>query len=286
MTPYSEFRLPTEREVSLLANDSDAQEAYIDVLMYLHDLLCERSAEQNHSVFEFAEIVEGLDTCKGLLAKFKPALLPIVEQNISSTMKMREGIEERHGKDFAEDKRISSFLEVLVRAYQNLLELPSQGITNLAEVLERVLRAREPDFRAAGINIRKRIQTEGIVYGDMGDFEQLVSNLFQNISEVIPSGATLKIELFTSRERGQSGRHGSQLVIAASSSLGKERIFEPFYSTKRGTGLGLALAADIVEKHGGVFRVLAESKRKETGRAVKVFLPGPQLSSESPASAV
>jgi signal transduction histidine kinase len=51
----------------------------------------------------------------------------------------------------------------------------------------------------------------------------------------------------------------------------KEKIFEPFYTTKTsGSGLGMAIAKRIVEAHGGLIQV-ADLQRP--GAAIEVFLP-------------
>jgi signal transduction histidine kinase len=51
----------------------------------------------------------------------------------------------------------------------------------------------------------------------------------------------------------------------------KEKIFEPFYTTKEGgTGLGLSIVHKIIESHNGVIRVESEVGR---GATFTVFLP-------------
>ncbi|HEX6198974.1 MAG TPA: ATP-binding protein, partial [Thermoanaerobaculia bacterium] len=52
----------------------------------------------------------------------------------------------------------------------------------------------------------------------------------------------------------------------------RERIFEPFYTTRtRGTGLGLAVARRIVALHGGTLQV---GDREGGGAEFRVGIPG------------
>jgi two-component system, NtrC family, sensor kinase len=51
----------------------------------------------------------------------------------------------------------------------------------------------------------------------------------------------------------------------------RESIFEPFVSSKSGTGLGLAVSYDIVTAHGGRLDLLP--KKPGQGAAFQVMLP-------------
>jgi len=59
------------------------------------------------------------------------------------------------------------------------------------------------------------------------------------------------------------------------------RIFDPFFSTKgdHGTGLGLWVTRQLVEKHGGSIRMRSRSQSPGTGTAFAVTLPVRQVSS-------
>ncbi|MCG6534108.1 MAG: ATP-binding protein, partial [Syntrophales bacterium LBB04] len=55
-----------------------------------------------------------------------------------------------------------------------------------------------------------------------------------------------------------------------------EKIFEPFFSTKRkGTGMGLAIVNQIVENHGG--EIWAENRQGGGGTVFTIGLPGPRM---------
>jgi signal transduction histidine kinase len=53
------------------------------------------------------------------------------------------------------------------------------------------------------------------------------------------------------------------------------RIFEPFFTTKgsSGSGLGLSLVNEVVQKHGGWLRVRSSTRSGRSGSVFSMFLP-------------
>jgi signal transduction histidine kinase len=120
------------------------------------------------------------------------------------------------------------------------------------------------------------------VTGDPENLKAAFLNLFLNAAEAMPTGGTLSVstEALTTRP----GSCGIISVRIADTGSGvpapvRERIFEPFYSTKpQGTGFGLPVALRTVEEHGGRLRV-ADDDGPGRGAAFLVELP---LSPEEP----
>ncbi len=174
------------------------------------------------------------------------------------------------------------------RIVQNLLEFsrpasPQKKPLDLSNILERTLQLHEHSLRRNNIEVDLRLPPElpGVV-GDANQLIQIFLNLITNaeqaIREVRDSG---RIQI-------RAGRSGNQLTITVQDDgvgirpEALQRIFDPFYTTKRpggGTGLGLSICMSIIREHGG--NIEAETL-PAGGSAFTIYLP--VASSEPPAS--
>jgi signal transduction histidine kinase len=115
-----------------------------------------------------------------------------------------------------------------------------------------------------------------LIRADSGHLKQVLINLVGNAAEAIDGQGT--VTLRARAGRAALGGRETDAVILEVADTGKgippeveKRLFDPFFSTKEtGTGLGLPIAARIVERHGGV---LQYQTRPGHGTTFGVVLP-------------
>ena len=142
-----------------------------------------------------------------------------------------------------------------------------------AALFERVREVLAPDLARLRARVDLRNETDGArVHGDPAQLTQLLLNLVQNaLAAAVDAGRAPWIELAAlaagdAEVALEVSDNGSGIAEEA-----RERVFEVFYSTKKGgTGLGLAIVRRIAQNHGG--RVEIESTPGE-GATFRVLLP-------------
>jgi PAS domain S-box-containing protein len=137
-------------------------------------------------------------------------------------------------------------------------------------------------FRAAQahVGLQVNIKTEQKAWGNPGEFRQVISNLLANSLDACRSGDSIFIRVRSARSPRDPALQGTRVVIADTGcGIDPEnlhRIFEPFFTTKKdtGTGLGLWVSRELIEKHEGHLTVRSSAAGRRTGTVFSLFLPG------------
>jgi PAS domain S-box-containing protein len=155
----------------------------------------------------------------------------------------------------------------------------------LSDIVETVLVLFRGRLASAQISVQVRPERELPIECMPGEVQQVFANLAANAIEAMPGGGRLVVRLRPSHDwRAWNGRHPSATrgmrITFADSGGGMDRatmrrIFEPFFTTKEetGTGLGMWVVAQLIERHHGHLRVYSSQRPGRTGTTISIFLP-------------
>lgn len=155
---------------------------------------------------------------------------------------------------------------------------PEKRPFQISALFEEVRRLMEQPLRERGVRLRIEPSSDLSGLGDVAQLIQVLLNLVQNAAESMATGGTITLSARPGMAiaGGPPGKATEVLVADTGPGIPEEvqrRLFDPFFSTKAGgTGLGLPIAARIVEKHGGCIRFETQSGR---GTTFKVQMPAP-----------
>ena len=130
-----------------------------------------------------------------------------------------------------------------------------------------------------GVTFVVKTNTEMEVLGISGELRQILSNLLANGLDACLSGATIRVEANPATDPRNPSRAGVRISVADTGCGIRndhiQSIFEPFFTTKKdtGTGLGLWVSRELVEKHGGSLRVRSSTSNGRSGTVFSIFLP-------------
>lgn len=130
----------------------------------------------------------------------------------------------------------------------------------------------------ASVTVQQDVSGANPVLCYEGEIRQALNNIIGNAIDAMPTGGTLTLRAAQSND-WSTGRKGLSLTIADTGagmdSQTLKHIFDPFFTTKgiRGTGLGLWVTHEIVERHNGRLRVRSSQRLGAHGTVFRLFLP-------------
>jgi PAS domain S-box-containing protein len=177
-----------------------------------------------------------------------------------------------------EVRRISEITQQTLRFYRQST-LPTR--TNLADILDSVMRLYQGRVRNLGIQIDRKYDASIDLYCFAGEVRQVFANLIGNAIDAMPDGGKLTVRARRSRDWRNPDRTGVRFQVADTGSGMlpgvQKHIFEAFFTTKEvtGTGLGLWVSSEIVAKHHGTVKVRSwtEASGRRSGTAFELFFP-------------
>lgn len=134
---------------------------------------------------------------------------------------------------------------------------PELRVLKVSDLMEEMRRLMESSLQARGIRMVIDSGSALEIRGDLPQLIQVLMNLVQNAAESMPGEGTISLSatVDSSSRAGASSPVVRLKITDSGPGIPDEiqrRLFDPFFSTKAaGTGLGLPIAARIVENHGG-----------------------------------
>ena len=138
------------------------------------------------------------------------------------------------------------------RRYANLPPLTLETC-DLAVLIEEVLDFNEPEAQRQKVQVNREIDALPPVQLDQSQFKQALLNLIINGVQAMEDGGTLTVRAIQLDEGVQIDVEDTGQGVEPEQ---LDKVFDLFFSTKEGgTGIGLTIAKQVIEGHGGSINV-------------------------------
>ena len=131
-----------------------------------------------------------------------------------------------------------------------------------------------PSQRLRSNNAYPFLLSPSVLWADIGQLRQVLSNLFTNAIHAVQGQGTITVT-------GRFEKYVDSLVIQDTGygipPESRALVFEPLFTSKaKGTGLGSTICKQIIERHGGTITLVENGKNGAVGTAFRLCLPHPQ----------
>jgi len=157
---------------------------------------------------------------------------------------------------------------------------PEKHASDINEIARQAIQIVQAQMETHNVDLQTNLRADlPRIHADANQIQQVLVNLLLNANDAIGEGGGA-VALATDFETagGNSPSTSKRIEVRVSdtgcgiSAANLQKIFDPFFSTKgaKGTGLGLAVAWGIIEKHNGRIEVESEVGK---GTTFRILLP-------------
>ncbi len=173
----------------------------------------------------------------------------------------------------AEVKRIAHITRQSLGFYR---ELSAPSPTSVDEVLESAINLLKNKIAAKQAVIRRQWNKRAEITAIAGELRQVFTNLLANSLDAIGEKGIITLRVSACLHPNNGNR--CVRVTIADDGIGataQPHVFEPFFTTKDalGTGLGLWVSKQIVDKHGGTIRLRSSTDEEHRGTVFSILFP-------------
>jgi PAS domain S-box-containing protein len=173
-------------------------------------------------------------------------------------------------------RRVSAITSKTLRFHR---QYTRKEAVRFSQLIDAALLIFDQRLRSLGVAVELREQTQRSVVCLQGEIGQVLNNLIANAIDALPQErGRLLIRCRDGRD-WRDDRKGMVITVADNgsgmSSEVQRRVFEPFFSTKGilGTGIGLWISAEIVQRHQGKLKCRSWQGPHGRGTVFSLFLP-------------
>jgi len=172
----------------------------------------------------------------------------------------------------AADREIARVSHIARQTLGYYRENASAVNVSLTSLLDDALRIYKPRCDANGIRVETRFESQRKVVVRKGEMMQVISNLVTNAIYAMPRGGVLTLTILDEPNSialcvEDTGEGIPQDALP--------HVFDAFFTTRKtiGTGIGLFIAKQFVEGHGGRIKIESSTASETHGTKVTVNLP-------------
>jgi PAS domain S-box-containing protein len=139
---------------------------------------------------------------------------------------------------------------------------------SVVDLLEHVLRWKRKKLDSKQIGLQTDFGEGASVEGVAGELRQVFENLVENAIDATPARGRIRVRVRTRSVHGE--RRVAVSVCDTGGGISQplmKKIFDPFFTTKphTGSGLGLWISREILQKHGGSIRARSSQTGSRSG---------------------